>query len=133
MTIRGAVDFAKIVNSIRCYEPPSDGLNSPFSLDASSVEPNHMTLTTLIEAIVKRDYEPEMCAFYFHPNNYNRLIQQDGMMVLPPGDSFQGRPIRTHPTMPEDCILFMAPDAVSLGGKVYHPGMIAYADLETPD
>jgi hypothetical protein len=126
--MRKAIDFEEIVKSVRQYIPPQ-GFDSPFALDSTDVKANPKTLTTLIGGIYKRDYDPKKCAFYMHPTTYRDLIDYDDMVTFQNDYSFQGRPIRTHPTIPEDCILFMAPDAVSLGGKLYHPDMIAYADL----
>lgn len=130
--VRESVDFKEITKSIRHYIPPDPGLDSPYSIDATDTGVSPQVLTGLIHGIEKRNYDPGKCAFYISPETFTQLRYHDELLYVPAGrgNAFKGRPIRTDPTVPDDVVLFIAPDAVSLGGKIYHPGMIAYADLD---
>lgn len=124
------VDMEKITNSVRSYAPPSDGLGSPYAIDATDAGVSPRLLTDLMEAIYGRGHDVEKCVFYLSPKNYNDLIQREDMMhVGVSSGAFKGREIRVNHTMPDSAVLFMAPDAVGLGGRVYFPKMVAYADL----
>lgn len=127
--MRDIVDMAEVVENVKAYAPPVEGMGGPHKVDVD-FELSEI-LSECIHAIDMEGYNPDKCVFYMHPSVYNDLRNQEDMIrSWLSSDSFQGRPIRTHHTMPEDTILFMPPDAVSLGGKVYHPGMIAYAVIE---
>jgi hypothetical protein len=126
----GAIDFSEITQSIKTYQ---SGLGeTPIEVTGDEQRRMPDTLHDLMHAIMKNDYNPQKCAFYMHPKQTKRLI--DDMDYYSMGISnpyqFDGCPIRPHPTMPEDTILFMAPDSVGLGGKVHIPNIIAYTELD---
>lgn len=123
--MREAVDMGEIVKSIKNYEA-LDGMKRPAHIGSDKELPDVMM--DLMKAIHDRGVNPEKCVYWMHPGTHNELVANEEMMVTRHDDGFRGRPIRTDPQMPEDCILFMAPDAVGLGGKVYNPLIIAYAE-----
>jgi hypothetical protein len=129
MLTQDAINFEQIVESIRTFDSPIP--KEPAHVESSDSVRD--TMMDLIEAIHKRDFAPEKCAYYMHPTKANELLDE----IVPDAwtgtrtdtnPTFQNRPIRTHPTIPEDVILFLAPDAITLGGKIYAPEIIAYAD-----
>ncbi|ELY90828.1 hypothetical protein [Natrialba taiwanensis] len=72
----------------------------------------------LFGALAERT-EPTTCEFYLHPNNRRALEQRllaDELAVesMP----FLERQLWTDVSMPDDVVLFMHPDAVTLGGTV---------------
>jgi len=124
--IQDAIDFSDIVTSIKAHQDPvSNGV-----VHIKRLEDIRDTLTELFYEIQKRNYNPKKCAYYMHPQTADKLYESDHMRFIEPGEvpEFQGRPIRIHPTIPEDVILFLAPNAIGLGGKVYNPEIVAYAD-----
>jgi hypothetical protein len=125
--MNGAIDSGEIVQSIKTYTASFGEAPLEVTGDAQRRMPD--TLHDLMHAIANNDHDPQKCAFYMHPKQTKRLL--DDMDYYAPSSPYQfdGRPIRTHPTIPEDTILFMAPDSVSLGGEVYVPNMIAYTEL----
>jgi hypothetical protein len=126
MLTQDAINFEQIVESIRTFDSPVPG--KPAHVEAS--DSIRDTMADLFHSIHKRDYNPDKCAYYMHPTTAKELYQSDEMMYIDVGEvpEFHGRPIRTHPTIPEDVTLFLAPDAITLGGKIYAPEIIAYAD-----
>jgi len=129
MLTEDAINFEQIVESIRTFD-------SPIPKEPAHVEPSESVIDTMIDLIheiEKRDFRAEKCAFYLHPAKANELFNEqveNNWMSHEMGTNatVHGRPIRTHPTIPEDVILFLAPDAISLGGNIYTPHIIAYAD-----
>jgi len=122
-----AVDMEAVVQGVLEYDA-LDGMKGPAQVD--STEQLTDVLTDLIHAISMRGVSPDKCQFYMHPVTHNELMEkmaEVNAMLHPSG--FKGRPIKMSPGIPEDVILFMAPDAVSLAGKVYNPLVIAYARL----
>lgn len=124
--MREAVDMGEVVKSIKNYEA-LDGMKRPAHIGSDKKLPDVMM--DLMAAIHKRGVNPEKCVYWMHPSTHKELREEEETVVMAAGqEAFRGRPIRTHPEIPDDCILFMAPDAVGLGGKVYHPLIIAYAE-----
>jgi len=128
MNVRQPVDFEEIVEEVKSYSSPVDG-HKP--LEIQSVEPLKDVMDELIHGLAKRGVEPEKCAFWMHPetkNDYLDSLNATGQFQSPSA-AFRGRPILTANTMPKDHILFAAPDAIALGGKVYNPLCVGYAQL----
>ena len=125
MIATDAVDFENIVDEIRSY-------SSALAEEISHVERGDNlrdTMIDLIYEIEKKDYDYRKCAFYMNPVTANELYDMwDFTYSVEEDVTIHGRPIKTHATIPEGLILFFAPDAISMGGKIYHPEMIAYAD-----
>lgn len=130
--MREAVNFEEIAESVRSYVPPDEFLGSPFTICAPSEDFGSDLLVRLMQAIEKRDYSVEKCQFYMHPDTFEELRQSKEFQHINLGslNAIHGRPVRTHHTIPRDFIMLAAPDAIGLGGEVYVPRMIAYADLE---
>jgi len=129
MLAQGAVNFEDVVKAIRDYE--TDVMGGPVHIDRQ--DPIIDTMIDLMHEIEKRDYASAKCAYYMHPVTADSVFEEqieNNWVSHDMGENARvhGRPIRTHATIPQDVILFLAPDAISLGGKIYHPEIIAYAD-----
>lgn len=123
--MREAVDMGEVVKSIKNYEA-LEGMQRPAHIGSDADLPDVML--DLMAAMHERGVNPEKCVYWMHPSTLKELQADEELVFMAGSDAFRGRPIRTQSTMPDDCILFMAPDAVGLGGKVYNPLIIAYAE-----
>ena len=126
------VDVETLVGNIKTYDGPA---GSDVERVGHTDDNLPDTLIRLIYRMERRDVSPDKCAFYLHPETQRQLVDEIEEHTHTPGGyhRYNGRPIKTHPGIPKDTVLFLAPDAVALGGKVYNPRPIAYVELEATD
>jgi len=122
-----AIDMTQVVESVKSYEP-KDGIAGP--VQVSSDGPIRDAIAELIHGIHKRGFDPDECAFYMSPVVASKIHEEnaDGPL-LTRADKYRGYPIRRHHDIPDHLIMFMSPKAASLGGKIYDPACIAFAEL----
>nr|ADE29229.1 conserved hypothetical protein [uncultured virus] len=124
---RPPVDFEQIIREVKNYSSPMD--QKPLEIQA--VEGAKEAMTKLIHGLAKRGVDHKKCVFWIHPETKRDLIAglRTSHQFESVPEAFRGRPILQENTMPENYILFGAPDAIALGGKVYNPLCVAYAQL----
>ncbi|ADD03794.1 uncharacterized protein Nmag_0202 [Natrialba magadii ATCC 43099] len=115
-----AINFQSVVDEIRETGETGGPEPSLVTVDAPDVID---VCRQLFDALESRT-DPTTCEFYLHPNNRRvlerRLLADELAVESMP---FLERQLWTDVSMPEDVILFMHPDAVTLGGSVIgdHP------------
>lgn len=119
------VDMAEVTEKIRSYDDP---VGKGVAHVTGDEDLPHV-LTELVYVMHNRGVDPCKCAYYMHPSVRTDLLDHETMTHAHTLGGFKGRPIYTDGGIPDDVVLFMAPDAVGMGGKVYNPLAIGYADL----
>jgi hypothetical protein len=122
--MRRALNMGKVVKNITEYDDIADQDVLRIETDEGGIR----AMEELMARMHKRGVDPSKCVFYMHPDRFHDV--QDEMMYAVSTGGFKGRPVRLHDEVPLDLILFLAPDAVAMGGKVYNPLPVGYARLE---
>ncbi|WP_265112332.1 hypothetical protein [Halosolutus halophilus] len=122
-----AINFQEIVEHVRAG--PADGA-AIVTVDGDGPID---VCQRLFEGVRERT-DPTACEFYTSPNvrreMERRLIGDD---VAVESEAFLERRIRTDVSMPDDAILFMHPDAVTLGGTITGVHPVGVGTLSIPD
>ncbi|MFC4542266.1 hypothetical protein ACFO5R_10030 [Halosolutus amylolyticus] len=121
-----AINFQAIVEGVRSA---ADGAATVTVDDDGPID----VCRRLFEGLEERT-EPTSCEFYMSPNvrrELERRLLGDGVTVESP--PFLDRQIRTDVSMPDDTVLFMHPDAVTLGGTVTGTHPVGIGTLSMPD
>jgi len=119
-----SVDFRKILRRIKNYD---DVVGGHEPLEIETVDDVSDVMMDLMAGMAERNVELEKCVFWMNPET-SYTLRKD-MEYIPRQEGFRGRPIRIDETVPKDHILFAAPDALSLDGKVYNPLAVGYAQV----
>lgn len=120
-----AVDFSEIIESVASYQSPLDVDTHKAEFQGTISE----TCNALITAISEAGQDPQQCTFYMNPDSVDRLsrevsdVEKDIEQGVTP--EVEGRPIKMDSTVPVNTMLFMSPNAVTLGGEITNPEKIA--------
>lgn len=125
-----AINFQSIVDEVRRtgdthdgdYVDGDDGDDTSTDADAPLVTVGGDDVIDVCQQLFRElddRTDPTTCEFYLHPNN-RRVLERRLLADELPVEStpFLERQLWTDVSMPEDVILFMHPDAVTLGGSV---------------
>jgi hypothetical protein len=125
------VDMEVIAENVRSYTDPAGQFDT---LEVETERPYQQVLNDLIYEMEKRGVGAEKCVFYMsHNTHYNIADELDMLLHFGSIQSFKKRPIKQHTTMPDDIILFADPDSIGMGGKVYNPLGVVYAEVDTDE
>jgi len=126
--MRNVVNFRKLLeDGLRRYHDPVHGDSLKTASEDGLVE----LCNSLLYEIEANDGVVEATQFVIHPETYSNALQTEDYMrhSVPGQDSMHGQPVATHHTMPKNKVLCFAPDALTFGGEVVHPWMIAIGTL----
>ena len=127
--MREVVNFRKLLeDGLKRYHDPVHGDSLKTASEDSFIE----LCNSLLYEIEANDGVAEATQFVANPETYSEALRsEDYMRHSAPGqDSMHGQPIATHHTMPKEKVLCYAPDALTFGGTVVHPWMIAIGTLK---
>jgi len=117
------VDVDHLVENIKSYEDPVGEGVGRLEQKYSDVPSE---LTRLIYRMEQRGVDPEKCLFLLNPRVKLRLSEEAPYNQC---SRHLERPVKKHSGIPYSMLLFFAPDAVSLSGKVYSPRAIMYVEI----
>lgn len=120
-------DFEQIVEKARNYTSQIGG-HEP--LEVQSSESVRHVMEELVFRLEDRGIKQSKCMFWIHPEVSHELLEQSNPVHLSKSSLkvWGGQPIIER-SLPEGHILYAAPNAIGLGGKIYNPRAVAYAQL----